>query len=313
MPRSKRLRFERLADDDATAERLLSSGRVRLAPAQDHGIATPLAQVVSASMWLVVARHGEHSGYAAMLEGGAPALRFGSKDPACRERLGDLGRFLTERLSSVLRTTPVPLAGIIREAVALGEDCHSRTAAANQALLRCLRDGSRGPLDAGVTQALSAMPAFVLPVLMAGAVAALRRHDCAIEALGGNGVDFGVRHRGAGAWTREPAAAPAGTRFSGQETHDALPAIGDSVLVDFCGLGGQVDAISIRDALRNPANGILDPARIADASLAPAFNLAILDAAGVAGLIRPRNLPSAAHAFRLIPRRNAADVDGDEP
>ena len=37
------LRFERLAADDAEGASLLAAGRVRLQPAQDHGVATPLA------------------------------------------------------------------------------------------------------------------------------------------------------------------------------------------------------------------------------------------------------------------------------
>ena len=45
--------YEGLAADARVAAALLARGEVRLQPAQDYGIVTPLAQVVSASMPLV--------------------------------------------------------------------------------------------------------------------------------------------------------------------------------------------------------------------------------------------------------------------
>ena len=100
-------------------------------------------------------------------------------------------------------------------------------------------------------------------------------------------MDFGLRRHGADLWETQSALPPRGEPFPGGESCSALPAIGDSVLVDFCGLGGQVDDIVLRDALRDPDTGILDPVRIAgsEPSAAPKFNLAMLDAAGVEGLI----------------------------
>jgi hypothetical protein len=284
------LLFERLAQDRAGALRLLSSGEAQLRPAQDHGVATPLAQVVSASMCVMAVRQGIHVGFAAMLEGPPPALRFGSTDPACGERLSRLGRLVMEYVRPVLNAAPMPIADLVRAAVAAGDDCHSRTGRANEGLLRWLTRDRGVALASEAAAALLALPAFALPVLMAAAVAALRHHHCAVEALGGNGVDFGVRRRGSPAWDRQPALPPIGERFPGHDECTALPAIGDSVLVDFCGLGGQVDETTTRNALRDPDTGLLDVTRIAaaataPAALAPLFNLAILDAAGVAGLI----------------------------
>ena len=286
------LLFERLANNEFEALRLLSSGKVHLQPAQDHGVATPLAQVVSASMWLMAVRHHAHVGFAAMLEGAPPALRFGSNDRACTDRLRELGRRVTAHVLPVLHAAPVPLAEIIREAVAAGDDCHSRTSAANRALVHrlCASDAGTG-LDADTAMTLAAIPAFVLSVLMAGAAAALRHHGSTVAALGGNGIDFGVRLRGSADWNREPALPPVGELLPGRGGCTVLPAIGDSVLVDFCGLGGQVDDTSLRDALRDPSSGILDPRRIAKggeragAARPPVFNLAMLDADGTAGLI----------------------------
>jgi hypothetical protein len=128
------------------------------------------------------------------------------------------------------------------------------------------------------------MTGFVLPLLMAAAAAALRHHRCDIAAIGGNGVDFGVRVGKESAWRCVTAQPPRGSVLPGMETRVALPAIGDSVLVDHCGLGGQVDAPG-RRVLLDPLSGIVDSQRVCETQLPPAYNLAILDGSGEAGLI----------------------------
>src|SRR5690606_18255419 len=85
--------FEGLAANHAAAAGLLDAGEVRLLPAQDHGIVTPLAQVVSASMPLfTVSRNGTHF-HAPLVESPAPALRFGKPGPHCRAQLQLLSQF----------------------------------------------------------------------------------------------------------------------------------------------------------------------------------------------------------------------------
>jgi len=285
--------FEGLAADDTEARILLARGEAILRPAQDHGIVTPLAQVVSASMLLGAVRHHSQVTYGALLEGSAPALRFGSRQPECRERLEFFNEQMSRSLAPCLRRVPVDLAEVIRRAVALGDDCHSRTAGANELLLSSV-DG----LEPGIAADLRALPAFVLPLLMAGAAAAMAHHRNPMAALGGNGVDFGVRRYGESTWRQMAAAAPvqdpghgqslpggAAAAQPGRPTLFPLPAIGDSVLIDYCGLGGQVDEPALRRTLLNPQSGLIDPARIAATRCTPAFNLAVLDSAGESGLI----------------------------
>jgi len=137
---------------------------------------------------------------------------------------------------------------------------------------------------------------------MAAAAASLRASGCAIAAIGGNGVDFGVRRRAQRSWQQLPAEAPRGPFFAGQDAHVPLGAIGDSAVIDFCGLGGQAlaaapglagewaawlpaDALSRRAALIDPRSGIVDPESVERAALCPLINLAVLDRDGTAGLI----------------------------
>ena len=291
------LLYEGLAADGATARGMIASGAVRLAPAQDHRVATPLAQVVSASMPLLAVRSKGEVFYAPVVEGPPPALRFGASDPRCRETLFALVPWLMDTVAPLVRGKPVSLAAVIRTALANGDECHARTGAANEALLALL-DG----LDADGAGRLRSNPAFVLTVIMAGAGAALHGRGGGIEAIGGNGIEFGVRRRGETTWRCTAGDAPRGTRFGAHGDAAALAAIGDSAVIDFCGLGGQAldaapllaaewghvlpgDALARRGVLLDPASGMVDPARVAQSCMSPLINLAILDAEGMAGLI----------------------------
>jgi len=293
--------FERAAPDERAAARLLGEGAVRLEPAQDHGVYTPLAQVVSASMPLLAIEQNSQVSYAAVVEGPAPALRFGSLAPACRQALQDTSTWLSAVVAPLVRRHAVQVDAIVRAALASGDECHARTIAACEALATAVAG-----LPAADAMRLRAHPAFVLPLLMAAAGAALRTHGCAIAGLGGNGLEYGLRWRasaaGAAYWQQMPAQAPLGPRFAGHEATAALGAIGDSAVIDLCGLGGQAlaaapllaaewkdclpsDALARRAWLIDPASGIVDPQRVADLGLAPLIDLAILDRAGACGLI----------------------------
>jgi hypothetical protein len=284
--------FEGLAETPGQARLLLASGDVALQPAQDHAVVTPLAQVVSASMPMMAVEQRNHVCYAPMLEGPAPALRFGSASPDCRQRLEEAAAWIEIAVAPVVRREPVLIDALVSTAVANGDECHARTAVANAALIACLAG-----LDGASIARLRANPAFVLTVLMAAAGAALRAHRSAVEAIGGNGIDFGIRLTGSDSWRQVPAEAPSGTRLPGREQIAALAAIGDSAVIDFCGLGGQAlaaapallaewrgtlppDVRTRREMLIDPASGIADPVRIIRAGAAPLINLAILGREG---------------------------------
>jgi hypothetical protein len=281
--------FEGWASDERAAIALLNSGGAVLQPAQDHGVVTPLAQVVSPSMPLAAVRSQAEVRYGAVLEGAGPALRFGSRAPDCRERLRLLSFALLGEVAPLLRRAPVALAEPIRRGVAHGEDCHSRTATVNAELL----DGIVG-VAVGLKRTLQGMSAFVLPILMAAASAAMAEATSAVAAIGANGIECGLKYRGEHSWRRLPALPPAGERLPGRETSIPLPAIGDSIVIDYCGLGGLLDAPQSRAALLDPHSGMIDPRRVGTQPSStgigtgigsPVFNLAILDAVGEHGLI----------------------------
>jgi Protein of unknown function (DUF1116) len=304
------LLFEGVASDAAEARAFLASGEVELRPAQDHRVATPLAQVVSASMLLLAVEQRGEICYAPMIEGSAPALRFGSPAPECLQRMRDGGAWIVSDVAPSVRDAPVAIDELIRIAVAAGDECHARTSVANEALASRLR-----VLNAGGLERLRAMPAFVLPLLMAAACAVMRSRCCDIEAIGGNGLEFGVRRRGNREWRQLPAQAPRGSRFDGMGALTPLAAIGDSAVIDFCGLGGQAlcvapqlaeewsaalpaDALARRQSVIDPRTGIVDVGRILGSALAPLINLAIIDSDGAAGLIGRGFYSPPVHLFR---------------
>ncbi|ABR91313.1 Uncharacterized conserved protein [Janthinobacterium sp. Marseille] len=288
--------FEGLAEDHEAAAQLLAHGKVTLQPAQDHGVVTPLAQVVSASMpMFATTRHGT-TRYAPMVESTPPALRFGKPGAGSRAQLQLLARFGLHVLKPILQARPVALSIPIQDALLGGEECHALTARANVALVAQLN-----ALSLQDRQVILSNPGFVLPLLMA--VCALRLEQSGhIVAAGGNGQVFGYRLRESNEWQTITATPPQGTRFSGHENTAALGAIGDSAVIDFCGLGAQAlafvptlanawkeflpaDLHAHRVQLLNEHSGMVDLKNILSRDCAPMVNLAILDKAAEAGLI----------------------------
>ncbi|CAG9181526.1 oxamate carbamoyltransferase subunit AllG family protein [Cupriavidus pampae] len=291
------LLYEGLASDAAAAARLLATGDVTLAPAQDYGVATPLAQVVSASMPLAMVGDGKSYAYAPLIEGPPPALRFGTRDAAARTRMATVAACGVELIDGRLHTQPVAMMPLIADALANGDDCHGRTVAANAALVAALAGLSANALDM-----VRANAGFVLPILMATACWHLRRQASGVAAAGGNGVEFGVRLHGADTWHTVSAAPPVGIRLPSHDATVALGAIGDSAVIDFGGLGGQAlmfapalradwqrwlpaDLDTRRARVTDAVSGIVDPVCAREAACMPIVNLAILDLAGEAGLI----------------------------
>ncbi len=307
------LLYEGLAADEATARALLATRAVELQPAQDHGVATPLAQVVSASMPLVAVGSSQSVRWAPLIEGPAPALRFGTVDAQARERLAAMADFGLARLGPLLRAAPVALHPVVLHALAQGDECHARTGAANEALACAI-----GGLVEEERSMLRSNPGFTLPILMAAALWRLQQQTTGLAACGGNGVEFGFRLHGDTRWHTQAATPPVGTRFAGHDDTAALGAIGDSAVVDFCGLGGQAIAAAPalceewqsalppllraqRRAVVDPATGLVDPARVAASGVSPLVNLAVMDGAGKAGLIGRGVYRPGAALFGLAP------------
>ena len=292
--------FEGHFTDVAAGLGALAENSGSLRSAQDFGVVTPLLQVVSPSMPMVVV--GDETGVvcAPIVEGPPPALRFGSDDPGCITRLRFWTSNVLAALDAHLRRAPVALDGVAATALAKGDECHARTGQANAALVALLE----GAVAPSVVEAIAGNPGFVLPLLMAASAWWMRRQACALDAItmaGGNGALFGLRLKGEKRWRTTAGAPPVGPRFPGREACRGLAAVGDSAVVDFCGLGGQAiarapalreewkaylpaDAHQLGAKICDAGSGIVSVRRVVACATPPIVNLAILDADG-GGLI----------------------------
>lgn len=235
------------ATDEAQAEAMLADGWLRLRPAQAAGCVTPLAAVVSAGTPLFgVGDEASAAGaliWAPVSALRGPDTRMGHRDPGVLARLTERDQVLAPALAQWLaQRGPMPLWPLAAQGLAEGDDLHSRTAAANTALVAAWQDG----LPAALTEALGATPLFFLTLWMAACARLLRAAEGGdapdlITRAGGNGERFGIALAGRPAdWISVPAAAPTGWRLPGAPAQaQPLGAIGDSAVIDLLGLGAQ--------------------------------------------------------------------------
>ncbi len=274
--------FEGLADSLDEAQRSIEAGAVRLAAAQDYGVVTPLAAVVSASMLLhMVTDEAEGSdavAYAPINGGGGPAARLGLRDLRVVEHLrwlnGPFAGWLAEARHGSIAL--IPLADL---ALSAGDDCHGRTQAATKLLLRLL---SPTPGSAA-SEFLQNGPSFFLNLWMAAcrcmlAAASGEEGASLVVAAGGNGREAGIQVAGLPSrWFEAPARPPRGDLGSWPADR-ALGAIGDSAIVDVLGFGAMAMAHAPvqREALGRfmPPDGLLRPVELL-AARHPAFRRAV--------------------------------------
>lgn len=279
------------ATDLDAARGLLASGDILLAPAQDHGIAVPLAMVLAPTMWCFEV--GDEFGvfHSPMSEGTPPALRFGSDVPECGDRARTWCAQAAELLNPRLERVPA-VEQLIAAALEHGDECHAMTAAGNQLFVESLGDAPEI-----LKRDVLSNPGFVLGIWMAWAGWKLQQSESTIAAIGGNGIDFGWRPRGSRTWRTVPAPVPTGSIFKKERAEFGLGAIGDSAVVDICGLGGQSlrsapnlidewrhvlpdDVKTRRERIIDPQSEIVDPTRVTHSGTGPIVNLAIVDRDG---------------------------------
>ncbi|WP_017525591.1 DUF1116 domain-containing protein [Pusillimonas noertemannii] len=233
---------------DEAGERI-RCGEIRLAPAQDFNAVVPLAAVLSPSMWVQEVKgrreSGELAAYSPLNGGSGAAMRFGLCSTQTLEHL----RWLNDEFGAILcdaAKQPISLVPIARQAIAQGDDCHGRTQAATSLLSDILWETVPAlQKNEACVAFLRSSPSFFLNLWMAACkvmgLAAIFPGSDVITAAGANGVEFGLQVGGmAGKWWTTPAAPPAGTLQEGYVQADALPAIGDSALVDAMGFGCMV-------------------------------------------------------------------------
>jgi len=240
--------FEGIASDFEQAEAMIRSGEIKLAPAQDYATVTPLAAVVSASMPLHrVLDTGDPGNriYAPINGGGRPSLRLGLRSTDVLEHIRWLNSEFCDLLQSGL-TRPIELLPIARAGLQQGDDCHGRTPHSTRVLVEQLqREIAGGIEDAVVREFIDASPSLFLNLWMAASKCIMMRasgiaDSSFIIAAGANGVETGIQVAGLpGQWFCAAATPPSGRFDVDLPPGRALPAIGDSAVVEGLGLGAM--------------------------------------------------------------------------
>lgn len=310
--------FEGWAENLDEARTRIRSGAIRIEPAQDHGCVVPLASALSPSMAVHVVTDATRPGsscHAPINGGTGPALRLGLGDISVVEHL----RWLNGPFADALASSPVPpvdLIAVADRALVDGDDCHGRTMAATNALRQRLFPDS-DDRSAPFRQFLAEGPGFFLNLWMAGVKCMLSAADGIagsgfVTAAGSNGVTTGIKLSGGnGKWVTAPATVPVGDCPESIDPADALPAIGDSAIVDVAGMGAmamhlapaQMDAMG--HLMTEPSDAVgrrifagthpgfansglrsgLTAGAVAQRECAPSISLGVLDRLGARGRI----------------------------
>ena len=296
--------YEGLAADFDTAEAMIRAGEITLEPAQNHGVVTPLAAVVSASMPLHVvydAWGGRVQAYAPINGGARPSLRLGLRSEAVLEHIRWLNTSVRDALQEGL-AEGIALVPLAVEGLAAGDDCHGRTPVAGAALVRELVDRASAPFEEDVLGFMEASPSLFLNLWMAATkcmmiAASDVPGSSFITAAAGSGRDVGLQVSGLpGQWFTVPATPPKGAFDVDLPVERALGAIGDSAVVDAFGLGamavrgeaevGPSSALSIGEHPYFRALGTrlgISARSVVETQSPPVISLGILDQKGEAG------------------------------
>ena len=240
--------FEGLASDFGQAESMIRAGEILLEPAQDHSVVTPLAAVVSASMPLhrvIDLSDPGNTTYAPINGGSRPAMRLGLRSEAVLEHIRWLNGPFTELLYSGLQQ-PLEVLPMAAYALREGDDCHGRTPAGGKLMMDTIANNlPTGAIDASTREFIDTSPSMFLNLWMAASKCLMMRASGVegssfVTAVAGNGVDTGIQVSALpGQWFQAAAKPPNGRFDIDLPGERALPAIGDSAVVEGLGLGAM--------------------------------------------------------------------------
>lgn len=249
--------LEGWADDLEAAQALLARGDVTWAPAHSLGAAGAMTGIISPSMacWEVHEEERDVRAWSPMNDGSGDAfwLGVGSDEAIRRQRL--MAEAVAPGFAAALKERgPVDVFGLCAQAVAMGDDCHMRHQAATMLLLREVLPAmaDRAPRAVlPVARLLGENGHFALTLTIAACRAALQgtagiRGSSLVMFISRNGTDAAVMLAGLpGRWFIAPSPLVGDPLYRpGFTDADAAPDIGDSALVECCGLGGAASAAS---------------------------------------------------------------------
>jgi hypothetical protein len=267
--------YEGLASDPADAAAKLADGRIRLAACHDHGCVGSLAGIYTASMpvFVVENRAAGNRGFCNLFEGPSPArLNYGIWNADVRRSLELIRDVVGPRLGDAVRATGgVPLRPIMRRALHMGDELHSRNTAATllfgRELVPALLDLA-GQWPGPVRQLLDYLGSdyvFLRLSMAASKATADAAHGVegasVVTAMAFSCREFGIRVSGLGeAWFRAPLPKVEAKLFPGYSEDDVEFMGGASVINETVGLGGfaQAAAFALQDYQGGAPEGMVE-------------------------------------------------------
>jgi hypothetical protein len=242
------------ADSPDHADTMLARAEIRLAPASEHRVVVPMATALAASapLYQVATEVGGTTGYAPISQGPGAVAWFGQDTAASIARLAFLREVAAPVIRQVLdRSGPLDVLALAAQAIQMGDDIHVRTQAATNLLIRDWLPHLTelgGPASAAFARFLSGNHLFFLTLAMAAARSltewAAQVPDASlVTTMARNGTTFGIRLPGSDRWfvTDAPEVGQA-LYYPGQGPDTSARDIGDSAVLELCGLGAAAAA-----------------------------------------------------------------------
>ena len=270
------LKYEGLATSTDEAFALASSGKIKFSPCHEARAVGPMTGIISYSMPVLVVENKTFGNlaFSTINEGAGDVLRFGAYSDNAVHRLIWMEKVLAPALkAAVNKMEGLSLKVIMAQALQMGDELHMRNQASSALFIKTMAE----PLAAVVddSKRLREIMAFLtqnndqffLNFAMAAQKATADaahgiEYSTLVTTIARNGVNVGIRVSGLGdQWFTAPAPPVDGLYFTGFSAADANPDIGDSAIMETCGLGGLAMAAApavvrflgagtYRDALR---------------------------------------------------------------
>lgn len=247
--------FEGLARDPDEADAKLSDGRIKLGACHDHGCVGSLAGIYTASMPVFVVENRDNGelAFCNSFEGASPKrLNYGVYDDEVRETLLFLQDVAAPVIADAIRRVEggIPLKPIIRRALNMGDELHSRNAAATllftrELLIPLLDVAAERPDETRRTlEFMVGNDYFFLRLSMAASKAtadAARGVEASsvVTAMTFSCKEFAIRVSGLGdEWFRTELPGVEAKLFEGYTADDIEFMGGESIINETVGLGG---------------------------------------------------------------------------
>lgn len=252
--------FEGYAKTREDAEHLLKTGEVTFASGNDYHIVVPGSGIATPSMVMNIVedRNSGVRGFCAPFEGPnrGGLAGWGVYNEAIDKHLHNMSDVIGPAITRMLEEAGgMALKRIMVRGVEMGDELHSRQDACGLILTNELAKmifDTKSMNDDEKRQVMDLIfgtVRFFHPLGMASAMSSLEaaRHvpySTVVTAMEGNGVTYGIKVAGLGnQWFTAPAPRLEGEYVAADiKVEDVLPWIGDSCMLEACGLGGSAAA-----------------------------------------------------------------------